>query len=229
MQLVPCILYKKDVAEDGKQFNTEADRAAALADGWVETPAALDPNYVPPVPVVIDGIVQAFGSKPYVEFPKALHDKMGNSVQVNSQEEQDTYNSDIWREKPDSFRTSPTAGAASGSLAPASGPAAAPAGASEGAASGEVGAESAGDAPTNLGQKGLSEEEEAARAAAFAEKAAVLHGMTVTQIEERIASQSDLAILAEVQNMEALRGDGPRIGVIKAVRARVKALQADPS
>ena len=82
----PCVRYHKILAPEGREI-LNAVKDAALGEGWVDTPAAFDPAYVPPATRLKDGDPMPVTRTPgqaYVEYPAMRYARDGREQEVMS-------------------------------------------------------------------------------------------------------------------------------------------------
>lgn len=120
----PTCLFHKTIAPDGQVFMTEADLPAADA-GWVDTPAAFDPNYKAPTPVVPNGSIPADAPPGFVPnpYPSCRYRKgdPDNPRLVASAEEDaalEAAEPGVWQHSPDPKFKPPVAGPDAGAPDP---------------------------------------------------------------------------------------------------------------
>lgn len=103
MQAYPCVRYHKELAPEGRLVRT-AD-GEPTGEGWVDTPAAFDPNYVPPPPLDPNVVTSDAVRPGYVpqRFPACRYDGNGNIQLVKTQEEADTLDPRQWKDSPAAF------------------------------------------------------------------------------------------------------------------------------
>lgn len=195
MQMFPTIAYHKTLAPEG-QLIQSAEQLSGLGEGWVDTPAAFDPNYVRPEPVAPSragagprrpGAVQ--------EFPAVRYNRVGEDRLVRSVEEADALDPEEWKASPADF---PPVAAAPAALPPAPAPA----------------------AVTGEGED--AEERDRKAAEAMAAKARILHNTPVAEAT-RLLEGADAATLRFTKELEALNPE-PRITLIRFIDAALKAL-----
>jgi len=100
----PKFLYHKALAPDGRVISS-AEQEAALDPGWVDTPAAFDAGYVTPEPVLdTKGHVASAPTPGYVykPFPSFRYLRDGTTCVVNTQDEADALDPQVWKDTPDS-------------------------------------------------------------------------------------------------------------------------------
>lgn len=92
-------LFHKVEAPEGKQF---ADDVEPTGDGWVDTPAKFDPNYVEPpkadLLVVPGGFIHTGPS-----FPAHFYNRAGELKEVANAEQFEALNPDVWKDSPAAF------------------------------------------------------------------------------------------------------------------------------
>lgn len=102
--MYPKFLYHKTAAPEGQLIRTEADEPTG--EGWVDTPQAFDPAYVPPPVLVPPGTVPAdapgFVPTPYPSF---RYHRDGQTQLVRTVEEDESLDPDVWKHSPADFDT----------------------------------------------------------------------------------------------------------------------------
>lgn len=119
----PTTLFHKELAAEGKVFMTEAD--LPTDDGWVDTPAAFDPAYKKPAPVVPNGSIPADAPPGFVPnpFPSCRYRKgdPDHPKRVETAEEDaalEAAEPGVWTHSPDPNYKAPAAGPDAGTLDP---------------------------------------------------------------------------------------------------------------
>lgn len=200
MQEFPTIRYHRTEAPDGVLIPS-AEKLAELGAGWVDTPAAFDPNYVPPPPVAkrespSAAVARRAGYRPQ-EFPAIRYNRLGEDRIVRSAAQLAELDPAEWRDSPAAFGDAPP-------VAPVK---AAPAV-----------AETPSTPPT-------ADQDDAERKAAdaMAEQARTLHAMPVDEVKAKLAG-APAEVLTQAKQLEMLKPDGPRVSLVKFIDAALKAL-----
>lgn len=198
----PKFLYHETHAPDGRAIMTEADEPKG--DGWHDTPAKFDPNYVPPPPpLVAEGTVPeaarlaGFVPQAYPSLRYSVHG--GEAKRVDSADEDAALDPAVWKHSPD-----PTSWTTEEPEAPAGADAAV----SVTMTTGGVG--SATTAPS-------SDDEQKAE----------LYKANVSQIIEKVSAIHDPALLERVAAFETDNPKGPRKTVLQAVKAQLALIAND--
>jgi hypothetical protein len=226
----PTFRFHKELAPEGRILQTQAD-VDALGAGWVDTPAAFDPNYVPPAASVVDDTVpsdayaQTFVRVP---FPSHRFNRAGESCLVNSQDEADALDPREWKETPDprawdepgADATSPKAQLSfvprpdAPSVEPSAAATPAPAAATPAPESGTL------NSPSDA---------EAVAAQALAAKARELHATPVADVLKQLEGCPDATFLRKVKEMEMLNQNGPRVTLVRSIDAAIKVIVESPA
>jgi len=199
----PTFLFHETEAREGKLFQS-ADDLPADPTGWFDTPQKFDPAYVPPPPSAVpDGALPAdarrngFVPQPY---PSVRYNRLTLAEKVvASAEEDDTLDPAVWKHSPDPKTWDEPETPGTVTTQPPR-----PAGAD------------ADDPPPPP----------AATAPTKAEQRAALYKATVSHIIERVSGMTDRAVLDKIATFEAENPKGTRTTVLKAVKARLKELDA---
>lgn len=220
----------------GRLFKTaeELDAAMKEDDRWVDTPAKFDPNYKAPARKLAPGEELAEGEVeaapegeqyPRWIFPSAK-DEAGNPlppVLVPNAEAHATYDPDLWHESPDPKTWGkikrPVAARQVGDSLPAAPASSAPAPATPAPASAPA-VPSQADADAAEAARVAQAEEEA-------KAAARVHAATVDFIVAEIDKCDDPEALKRLRMLEAINPDGPRVGILKPIKAKLDSLAAD--
>lgn len=212
----------------GRLFRTDEELDAAMDedDRWVDTPAKFDPAYkapprkLAPGEELADGEVEAppEGEQyPRWIFP-SQKDEKGDplpAVLVQTAEEHATYDPELWHESPDpktwgKIKRPVAARQVGDNLPPAASVQAAPA---------------AAPAPSPVDTDAAAAE----RARQVAEDAKVaerVHNATVDEIAVEIDKCNDPEALKRLRMIEAVNPDGPRVGILKPIKAKLDQLAA---
>ena len=204
MQQFPKIKYHKTLAPEGELVQSAEDEQQLVAGeaGWVDTPAAFDPNYVPPPPFVPDPNAPAdqpsYRPKAY---PAVRYNRLGEDRSVANADEDAALDPEEWKWSPAAFADRggvPPAGASAtprGSAPPSGGPDAAP----------------------------VDEAAEKKAAEEMAENARTLHSTPVEEVKKGLDG-APAEVLARAKHLEALNPAGPRITLVKFIDSALKAL-----
>src|SRR3990167_6581220 len=96
----PAIRYHKTLAPDGITVANASQEPDG--EGWVTTPAAFDPGYVPPATRLRDGDPLPFvrpPDRPYVAFPAMRYARDGAEQTVNEAQAA-TLDPAVWKDHP---------------------------------------------------------------------------------------------------------------------------------
>lgn len=199
--MYPRFAYHKTLAHEGRLIKSAEDEPTE--EGWVDTPAKFDPNYVEPpqigaAPGTVPEEARRRGFVPQQYPAKRYHQVTGEDRRVESAQEDGALDPSVWKDTPPASVEVP---------APAQAPAAA--------------ASSGNSAPAGT----TMTEEEKKAAAELNAKAAELHGTAVDKVLDALKGCDDPDFLSRITEMEALNPAGPRMSLVKAIKKQIEGLR----
>lgn len=216
----------------GRLFKTaeELDAAMKEDDRWVDTPAKFDPNYKAPARKLGPGEELAEGeveAPPEGEqYPRWIFpsqkDEKGDPmppVLVQTAEAHATYDPDLWHESPDPKTWGkikrPVAARQLGDSLPAT------------TSQAVAGSAAVPAAQPSQADVDAAADERARQVAEDAKVAERVHNATVDEIAVEIDKCNDPEALKRLRMIEAINPDGPRVGILKPIKAKLDSLAAD--
>ena len=201
----PCTRYHKDLAPEGIEIPT-AEKEAELGPGWVDTPAAFDPAYVPltedpPDGTPFESYVEP--AAPPIAYPAMRYARDGGERVINGPDQEEPG----WQDHPWS-----TAELAAGQPMPSTPPA--------------PNGHSTATEPAPATNEGTREPVEPPAAVTPAPEDDGLYRVTVERVEGVLSEITDAAELDDIAARESRNPRGPRKGVLSAIEARREALAA---
>lgn len=220
----------------GRLFKTAEELEAAMAedDRWVDTPAKFDPNYTAPARKLAPGEELAEGEVeaapegeqyPRWIFPseKDIDGKPLPPVLVQTAEEHAACDPELWHESPDPKTWGKIKRPVAARQMEESEKPALPA----------AGSSPVPAAPTpvpvdvDAAALAAAADARAAQVAADAKDAQAVHDATVDEIAVKIDKCNDPEVLKRLRMLEAVNPDGPRVGILKPIKAKLDQLAAD--
>jgi hypothetical protein len=100
MTTYPKWVYHKEHAPEGLFIHRAEDEPSG--EGWVSTPAAFDPTYVPPPPLTEDAQFDflARGGRPFVAYPSWRYHTNGEAKLVETAEADALLDRSVWKDAP---------------------------------------------------------------------------------------------------------------------------------
>lgn len=216
---LPCFLFHETIEDgkykDGKMFKTQEELDEALtgpdAAGWHDTPAKFDPNYKAPAvnPDAADlpeeAVARGFVKEHYPSFRFHVDGKTEPKVVKNADEDADL-DPAVWKHSPDPKTWTVDEPKTPAKPNPAM----------------SLANQQQGNAPNT----DAAADARAAQVAQDQKDAAELHAANADEVIDKIKGQTDKAVLERVRQLEALNPEGPRVTILRAVKASLDKLTA---
>lgn len=193
----PCTRYHKDLAPEGREIKN-AEKEAELGEGWVDTPAAFDPAYVPPTVDPPEGTPfesYVAPAAPPIAYPAMRYSRDGGERTIQGPGEEEAG----WQDHP--WTKDELAATVAPAAPPETDPVSPP-----GARSVHEADPPPPNAPPVLPDEGPKEDG--------------LFSVPVPKVEEVVAEITDPAELNDIEAREQRNPRGARKGVLAAIAAR---------